>query len=66
MRTLTIALLAGAVTAACSDEAVATGGVRQAHVNGHGQGVSGESQPASPDKPNLRYYGGPKSPMWRG
>jgi hypothetical protein len=66
MRILTIALLAGAVIAARSDEAVATGGIRQTHVNGHGQAVSSEPQPATPDKSNMRYYGGPKSPMWRG
>jgi hypothetical protein len=66
VRILTIALLAGVVIAACSEEAVAAGGVRQAHVNGRGQAVSGKSQPATPDKPNMRYYGGPKSLMWRG
>jgi hypothetical protein len=66
MRNLTTALLAGAVIAALSDEAFAAESIRHAHADTRGQVVSGASHGTSTDKPSLRYYGGPKSLMWRG
>jgi hypothetical protein len=65
MRIFTTALLAGAVIAALSGEAFAAGSVRHAQVNGRGQAVLVDSHQVSTERPNMRYHGGPKSPMWR-
>jgi hypothetical protein len=66
MRILTTTLLAGTVIAALSGEAFAAGSVRHVQVNGRGQAVLGDSHQATTDRSNMRYHGGPKSPMWRG
>lgn len=63
------ALGAMLVIFALSNEASARRGIRHAHFgrsSWHSRVVSADSYAPSAALPPMRYYGGPKSPMWRG
>jgi hypothetical protein len=66
MRNVTTVLLAGAVIASLSGEAVSAERVHHAHLNARNQAVAGDVHQTNSDKHSMRYYGGPKSAMWRG
>ena len=63
------ALGAMVVTFAFVNDASARRGIRHAHFarsNWHRRAVHTDSYPTSVVLPPMRYYGGPKCPMWRG
>jgi hypothetical protein len=66
-----VALVAAAITAGLCSEAVATHGKRHRHAHRlipESRGIEPDVQLASQQPVRLgpmRYYGGPKSPMWR-
>jgi hypothetical protein len=68
-RISTIAMVATIAIAGFSNGALARPGVSHAHLSKLSQqrrAAPDESYPASVAVPPMRYYGGPKSPMWRG
>jgi hypothetical protein len=57
------------VIVAFANDASARRGVRHAHfgkLSWHSRAAPDDSHPALMALPAMRYYGGPKSPMWRG
>jgi hypothetical protein len=68
-RIVTTALLAATAIAAVSSDALARRGVHRAHLSKrHLPAHFVRDDPPQPtvNLPPMRYYGGPKSPMWRG
>jgi hypothetical protein len=67
---MTTALLAATAIAAVSSDAVARRGVHhRVHVSKRrlpNQFVRDDPPQTTVNLPPMRYYGGPKSPMWRG
>jgi hypothetical protein len=67
-RITTAALVAAVVVASLASDACAASGVRRTHVSRlslHHRAVQDESYSTTVTRP-MRYYGGPKYPMWRG
>jgi hypothetical protein len=68
-RMTTAALVAAAVVAGLAGDACAASGVRHTHVSRvglHHRAAREESYSTTVARPGMRYYGGPKYPMWRG
>jgi hypothetical protein len=68
-RVVTTALLAAAAVAAVSGDALARRGVHRAHFSKRrlpADFVRDDPSQTTVNLPPMRYYGGPKSPMWRG
>ncbi len=68
-RILTIALVAAVAIAGFSNGALARRGIGHHHfskLSWHHRAAPAESYPTSVALPPMRFYGGPKSPMWRG
>jgi hypothetical protein len=62
-----LTLIAAVLTAGISGDAIAK--VHKRHLHAHHFLFESRAQPVSPQPVRLgamRYYGGPKSPMWRG
>ena len=68
-RIATAALVAAVAVAGLASEARAASGVRHTHlgkVSLHHGAAQDETYSTTVARPAMRYYGGPKSPMWRG
>jgi hypothetical protein len=65
MRIAMIALAAMVAVVATSDEADARQRRRLAHCRPHSLAAVRIAAPVAPTLGPMRYYGGPKSPMWR-
>jgi hypothetical protein len=66
MRISTTALLVSVAIIALAGESFAGDSVRHVHVKERGRVVEGNSDRPTSARPSMRYYGGPKSSMWRG